>query len=680
MEISNHPTLSKLLAPKFLVGIFLPLFLVLWWLELAPQILKIPSDFSYSADVISVDNFYDESTNEFKGEQYSQTEFSYKTLSSDGGQLLIQNTFHVRTLDGETIFKAEPVYGIDAITGEHIKTLGDREREGYLFAPQFLKAEETFFYWHVDSNQATEMHFMGEETLYGLKVYRYGTDDDVVIDQTENLGFLPEVGETRGIKLITTNNLWIEPTTGYLVKQEDFSTDYYYYDLETGERIAPYNQFHNSYSEQSVQEHVEIAKTQKALALFVEWGVPCLMILSALLYLAVASGWIKPNTFIKKHSGIEILVLLVTISLTVFAYWFEVKDNAKNIDDLLSEEVQKNNQHIVESMSSYEDLLLAGRALFAASSSVERNEWSSFISSFDLSGNYPGILGLGYAKVVKPEDKNNFIASVQAEGFPAYQVFPEGSRDVYAPVLYVEPFNEENQEAFGFDMFSEETRRKAMIFAGDTGGLAASGKVALVQEENEEGQAGFLIYVPVYKNGARLETREDRQAALEGYVFSRFRMEDLMNHLLKNFSENLNVKIYDGLQTKEDSLMFDLKKELGPILFRSVDTVYIAGHPWTIEYVNSESFMDEASIKWWLALILLIGLVLSLMSYALVHSLLRAEKRAAQYAQELTKDIEGKNENLEAKVKELSLMNRTMVDRELKMVELKETIERLKKD
>ena len=74
---------------------------------------------------------------------------------------------------------------------------------------------------------------------------------------------LPDVPEKRGVKLNNGVNLWIEPVSGYVVKMEDYSREYYFYDIKTGQKLAPYNQFLNTYSEQSVREHVKRASDEK---------------------------------------------------------------------------------------------------------------------------------------------------------------------------------------------------------------------------------------------------------------------------------------------------------------------------------------------------------------------------------------------------------------------------------
>ena len=60
------------------------LFVPLWYFLVAPYLLMIPSDFTYKADMVSVDNFYDASIGEFGAEQYSKTDFSYEVVSYAG--------------------------------------------------------------------------------------------------------------------------------------------------------------------------------------------------------------------------------------------------------------------------------------------------------------------------------------------------------------------------------------------------------------------------------------------------------------------------------------------------------------------------------------------------------------------------------------------------------------------
>ena len=60
-------------------------------------------------------------------------------------------------------------------------------------------------------------------------------------------------------------------------------------------------------------------------------------------------------------------------------------------------------------------------------------------------------------------------------------------------------------------MFSDSIRRKAMVRARDTGSPSLSEKVILKQEKAPNIQNGFLLYVPVYKNGSQPLTALDRR-------------------------------------------------------------------------------------------------------------------------------------------------------------------------
>ena len=63
-------------------------------------------------------------------------------------------------------------------------------------------------------------------------------------------------------------------------------------------------------------------------------------------------------------------------------------------------------------------------------------------------------------------------------------------------------------------MHSEPVRRKAMEQARDNDVAALSGKVLLVQETDEDLQAGTLMYVPVYNKEKPVSTLAERREAL----------------------------------------------------------------------------------------------------------------------------------------------------------------------
>jgi hypothetical protein len=283
---------------KVLLVLSLVFFAIIpvWMLLIKPQLMKLPADFYYEADIFSQDNFYDEELSDFGEKINSETDFYYKVASIKNGVYEIKNVFDVRTLDGEPIFAVERIYGVNPNIGKHVLGFGDKDREGYLFAPRGLNRDQEFTYWHINYDGPARMTFAGEEIILGLPVYRYVTRyEDVDIDQTENLSFLPNVGITRGINLDPYLQLWVEPVSGYLVKYEDITTAYYY-DLSTGARLHPWNRFNNQYTNETIIFHVKAARNLKWKIIIVTRLAPLLFGILAvgLLFLSVRKRTINP--------------------------------------------------------------------------------------------------------------------------------------------------------------------------------------------------------------------------------------------------------------------------------------------------------------------------------------------------------------------------------------------------
>lgn len=264
--------------------------LAVWMFFVLPHTLRYPSYFTYGADVISLDNFYDESKQVYLGAQLSKTRFTYEAIEDKNGILTIRNIFDVRKMTGEKIFAVERTYGVDAATGEHVKGQGDKDRSGYLFAPKDIKKQD-YIYWQINYDEPALMKFQDEEVIEGLKVYRYAADYNA--DQTANLGFLPGVPEERGINLDINLQQWIEPVSGWMVKYED-NTTCYYYDQKTKKRLHPWNKFNNKYSTSSIVEQVNNAKKEKQRIVFRECILPLLLGAGAALLLLLSFFIRKP--------------------------------------------------------------------------------------------------------------------------------------------------------------------------------------------------------------------------------------------------------------------------------------------------------------------------------------------------------------------------------------------------
>ena len=254
---------------------------------LVPNLLRVPKDFVYSANLISLDNFYDAQTHSFSGDARSVTTFGFRATNALKDSMLVENVFNVRTESGEEVFSAQHVYNVDTTSWQHVPRPGTSSRTGYLFAPRYLSSDDNYKYWHVNYDQELTMEFDGEEVVAGVKTYRYRSDFSA--DQTQRLTHLPKVGDTQGIDLDVSLKVWIEPTSGWLVKYEDEAIAYFY-DLKTAERLHPWNRFSNSYEQSSINEQAEKASLHRMAIYSLELVLPLLVGLILVAFVYARSG------------------------------------------------------------------------------------------------------------------------------------------------------------------------------------------------------------------------------------------------------------------------------------------------------------------------------------------------------------------------------------------------------
>ncbi len=137
---------------------------------------------------------------------------------------------------------------------------------------------------------------------------------------------------------------------------------------------------------------------------------------------------------------------------------------------------------IAARLNDHARILRSGVALFKVSETVTREKWRIFIESQEVQKELPGIQGIGFSLLIPRAELARHTRGIRGEGFPGYKVNPEGDREVYSSIIYLEPFADRNLRAFGYDMFSEPVRRLAMERARDMDVAVLSDKVSLVQE------------------------------------------------------------------------------------------------------------------------------------------------------------------------------------------------------
>jgi PAS domain S-box-containing protein len=360
------------------------------------------------------------------------------------------------------------------------------------------------------------------------------------------------------------------------------------------------------------------------------------------------AGAVKMVSLTKGITGsngkrISYAVLLLGLLCTSVLWYFSSQYIQKKIEERFSIRINEITFMIEQRIHAYRTVLRGGAALFAANGEVTRDQWRIYTEHVRSSSLYPGIQGFGFTKLIRPYQLPAHIAQIRAEGFTGYRVWPEGTREVYTSIIYLEPFTERNRRAFGYDMFSEPVRRAAMEDARDNDRAALSGNVTLVQETGKDVQSGFLLYVPVYRRGILTGTIEERRSALLGFVYSPFRMKDLMKGIMGELHD-VDLHIYDGRDISENALMFDSCRELNatalysPGGINAKKTMVLYGRIWTLEFSSMQAFgfMHDRHIP---EGNLIIGVMLSILLFFLIRSQTQMNEKAQALAEDMTGTI-----------------------------------------
>lgn len=367
------------------------------------------------------------------------------------------------------------------------------------------------------------------------------------------------------------------------------------------------------------------------------------------------------------HSVTAWTILLSSFVVTGLAW--QISDNfvRQRAEDRFRFEVADITSALGKRMLEYEALLRGGVGLFVAFDHVTRGAWHEYVDTLAIDRYFPGIQGIGHSLLIAPSDLADHVATVRAEGFPEYTVRPDGQRDVYTSIVYLEPFAGRNLRAFGYDMLSEPVRRRAMERARDTGDAAISGIVTLVQETATDVQRGFLMYLPLYRKGAPTGTVDERRAAHIGFVYSPFRINDLMRGILGASKSDISFEIFDSDTMSPGALLYDHDGDERVDLadpdhrpeLASTETIPMGGHRWTVYIHSNRGFVSAAEASQPLV-VAVGGVMIDLLLFHIISSASRQQRRAVALAEAMTRELQDSRAILADKAETLEQVNRSL--------------------
>lgn len=325
------------------------------------------------------------------------------------------------------------------------------------------------------------------------------------------------------------------------------------------------------------------------------------------------------------------IVVFLTMVVLIGSAWRTARqDLTTTRNNLIEERALLSETNVLQQVYSYENALLASRGLILSSDEVDKGEWKSFVSALQLGERMGGMLGIGYADLIEPQDLSRYEASVRRDGAGNFSVWPkEPERELYSSIRYIEPLDDINRPALGYDMYSESIRRDAMKRAIDSGQPEMTSKILLVQG-GENRIPGLNLYQALYRKNAPIDTVEQRREAVIGFVYAPFIAQQLFGSVFSEQENEYNVRVYDGDHADSDALLYE--QHVGDDTFQWVraDTLDVAGVRWTFEFGIKDTIVPQ-SVRERPRSVLVGGMLLAFLIATMVYLLLqRRTKRLVE--------------------------------------------------
>ena len=330
-----------------------------------------------------------------------------------------------------------------------------------------------------------------------------------------------------------------------------------------------------------------------------------------------------------------LLGLLVGGVLAVWIGLYVDRDNRAKLEENFQLVAQRATVQLQRRMELYEYGLRGTRGALIAGGQerITREVFRRYSASRDYSREFAGARGFGFVRRVASGDEARFVQAARLDGWPGFsirQLAPHpGERYV---IQYIEPVDN-NRPAVGLDIASEDNRRHAALRALRTGVASITDPITLVQADGKKNQ-GFLILLPVYREGAPLASEAEREAAGYGWVYTPLTIEEV----LRDF-DFYDGRIALGLSAVEEDgniQHFYSSADMSwphPALPETTSHIVIYGKEWRITVQALPALAGYLNLTSpWLAsaLVVVLSLLATVATFALQTTNARVQRLAAE--------------------------------------------------
>jgi len=293
--------------------------------------------------------------------------------------------------------------------------------------------------------------------------------------------------------------------------------------------------------------------------------------------------------------------------------------------------------------------LLGARGVYAASKSVERLEFRAYVESRSQLKEFPGVRGFGVIKRVLRADLDNFLAAERADDGADFAIRTSGeAADLYV-ITSIDPLLA-NRAAWGYDIGSETNRREAAERAVSTGQPALTHTITLLQDGRKG--PGFLLLVPVYRNGSQPDSPSTRLAALTALVYAPLVVSEVMADITNVAAGEMDCALYED----DDTCLYSSSEDPAG---GEAKTIAVGGRTLRLRTAPSAAHVagvDHSSL--WMTGIA--STLLTLLTALAIWQLGAGRARALRLASTMTKDLAAAKARAEDALRDSETLYRTI--------------------
>ena len=341
--------------------------------------------------------------------------------------------------------------------------------------------------------------------------------------------------------------------------------------------------------------------------------------------------------FSSKYRGdaLALLVLLASL-LVVGVYWRTARSRELAVAEANFIVDSKESAGLLgQQLSAYELVARGGVSLFASVERPSRRQWQDYVDGLNIGQRFPAIVGLGFAVYASPGQLSELQRQIHDNGEGLYSVRPEGSREHYGPILYLEPKTQANLDAIGYDMYTEPVRHAAMEAGLESGNERLSGVVSLAQDASNSvnGQPikALMLYQPVYRLGEGGSSLSLRHESMRGWVYIPFRVQQFAELALSATPQHPRFRIVDVTDAQPATLYDSPSTDARQPAFVHSEPLERYGRRWRLDFRSDPPEVIEERIAGLLTT-LAIGVFASLLLFGITLTLVRTQTRAEYLA------------------------------------------------